>query len=112
MDNKCLWFVIICLVAAGVYFIFFGFGDSPAPVDLTKYNKLEEKLKLNQLQYQENIKKLQANQDLLINHIDSLDSVKSKTKVVYIEKIQVIDNISSIDLSNDFKRIFAKNNIE
>ena len=112
MNNKCLYLVILCLVAILGYYIFFGFGDEIDPIDLTKYKAIETELKEQQLKYQDNIEILRMDQVTLEKQIDSLEQIKVENKIVYIEKIQVIDSINSIELANDFKGLFSKYNIK
>lgn len=44
--------------------------------------------------------------------IDSFEQLKPQIEIRYVEKLKKIENASAIDVYNDFKHIFADNNIK
>ena len=112
MLNKCqiLWLVLIAFVSAVlVYFVFFN-AAAPAPPapDLSIFENQKLKLEQEKQVYKAEIKNLKIQQTVYVKNIDSLLNLSQQKEVVYIHEQNEIDIISSSDLVNEFRELFAE----
>jgi len=105
--------LISTIFVLSLYAIFFPFwNEKPSTLDDTIYkeqiselNKKNDSLKLSIQNKIDEIKTMELK-------IDSLENLKPKIQIRYVEKIKEIESANAIDVYNDFKRIFANNNIK
>jgi hypothetical protein len=77
--------------------------------ELTKL--LLQKLDEQRRGYEFQILKLTQDSQQLSKEIDSLKNLKQGVKLIYVEKIKRIDNLSSSEQAIEFQKIFQKNGI-
>ena len=105
--------LISTIFVLSLYAIFSSFwNEKPSTLDdaiykqqISDLNKKNDSLKLSMEKKIDEIKTMQFK-------IDSLENLKPQIQIRYVEKIKEIENANAIDVYNDFKRIFANNNIK
>jgi hypothetical protein len=104
---------IIVLLGCLIYLHFTCCNRPGTPTfDFKKIDTLKEQLKNSQDSLWN---KIEENKNFKLQYdskIDSLNNLKSKTKIVYVKKYAFIDTISNDQLINEFTLLFAKNNIK
>lgn len=104
---------IIVLLGCLIYLHFTCCNRPDGPfVDFSKIDNLKEELKNSQDSLW---KKINENNEIKRSYslkLDSLSNVKSKTKIVYVQKHASIDTISNDQLISEFEMLFSKNNIK
>ena len=105
-----LRFLVIVLIILNLYF----FAMSRKTYENTDNRqiliKLEELSNKNNLYFQE-ILKLKKKEEELTKKYDSLQMVKQEPIIKYVQKEIQINNSSANNLADEFKLLFAKDNI-
>ena len=102
---------IICLLASAYFnYVFVGTKHKigVSGVIETKVEQLEsDKKKLNT-----RIDSLLKITDNLLHVVDSIENIKPKIRIKYVEKYRQIDSSNSLNLSKEFDSIFAVHHVK
>lgn len=106
-----VWIIIILAIAV-VILSYMAFKTEPQPTD-SKYIKEQiQALKMANDSLMKNVTILEKQNVISQNTIDSLQKVKSKIQIKYVNKYKEIDNADASDIINEFDDIFTTNNIK
>jgi len=111
IDKKTIAIIILSILAL----IFGWIAFKPAPEN--PYNEALSKHELHRLDSMNVVLLKDAmNREAVVQYLtkknDSLESLKPKIQIIYVNKSKQIDSASSHAILGDFNRIFSANNIK
>jgi len=106
IDKKVLAIIILGIALLIVGYI--AFKPSPTPYDKDYLEKQLNELKHTKDSLLKSITKLQADNFKSQAVVDSLEKLKPKIQLVYVNKYKEIDNASAGTIVNEFDDVFAK----
>lgn len=114
MNNRLRLYIEVTLVVCIIILLIFLVRKKEAVPDesgeLAKI--LLQKLEDQRSSYELKIIQLKAGAESLQHDIDSLKNLKQGVKIVYVDRIKRIDNLTVSEQAKEFKILFDKNGIK
>ena len=112
MKNGFYLVIAIILLSYGVYFYYVSDAFKKYKKPTSELENKILKLELDKNTIQKNLDSINFITKKLNATIDSIESLKPKIKIKYVEKYRQIDSSNSNYISKEFDSIFTANNIK